>query len=286
MYKIVFFLMDNLAKLPFKILYAISDVFFVLIYYVIGYRKSVVKENLIKSFPEKSMPEIDAIMKEYYHHFCDLVVESIKSVGMTMEEFEARYKVINLDYLKEYGRNKKSVILLSSHHSNWEWVGYLPSKFTEYFKTFAIYKPLSNPHFDEYIKNTRQKYATLVPMKETFRTVLQAQKAQEITMTWMAADQTPAKESAHWVWFLNQDTPFFTGYERLAKHTQQAIFFVDVKKIKRGYYELEVVLISNTPQDDAPNSIIEKYAAFTEQQIIRQPAYWLWSHRRWKHKRD
>ena len=287
MYYILFAFLNFLASLPFRVLYVISDVFFVIIYYVIGYRKSVVKQNLINSFPEKTETEIAEIMKEFYRHFCDLIIESVKSVGMTADEFNARYKVLNMDFLLQYSKNKQSVVLLSSHHSNWEWVCFLPSLITEYYKVFAVYKPLTNIHFDKYIKETRQKHtATLISMKDTFKTILAAHQNHEIIITWMAADQTPAKEAGHWVNFLNQDTPFFSGYERLAQKTSAAVLFLNIQKVKRGFYELEVLPICDNLSEIPEFTVVEKYAQLTEQQIRRQPAYWLWSHKRWKHKRD
>jgi KDO2-lipid IV(A) lauroyltransferase len=286
MYKILFLGLDLLAKLPFGLLYALSDLFFYLLYYVIGYRKKVVRENLTNSFPQKTSAEIDQIMKEFYHHFCDLVIESIKSVGMTADDFNARYKVTNIEVLLAYSRKNISVILLSSHHSNWEWVCFLPSLIVDYFKVFAIYKPLTNQAFDEYVKRTRQKHtATLIPMKDTFRTVL-TYAPQQTILTWMAADQTPSKEAGHWVQFLNQDTPFFAGYDKLARQMNQAVLFLDIVKIKRGHYELTLTPLCDNPQDVEPYYIVEQFAAQTEKQIQKQPAYWLWSHRRWKHKRE
>jgi KDO2-lipid IV(A) lauroyltransferase len=286
MYSIVFVLLNFLARLPFGFLYFISDIFFVLVYYVIGYRKEVVMQNLQKSFPEKTQEEIFAIRKEFYRHFCDLIIESIKSVGMSKEDFMQRYQVVNMEFLLTYGEKKQSVIFLSSHHSNWEWVCFLPSLITEYFTVYAVYKPLSNTHFDQYVKATRQKHsATLIAMKETFRIILAAYQQKQVIATWMAADQTPSKEAAHWVEFLHQDTPFFHGYETLARKTKQAVLFLDIQKVKRGHYRLEILPIYDNLDEVPPFAVVEKYAQLTEQQIKRQPAYWLWSHKRWKHQR-
>ncbi len=286
MYRFLFSFLNFLASLPFSFLYFISDILFFLLYYVVKYRKKIVKQNLINSFPNKSINEIEMIQKEFYRHFCDLIIESVKSVGMTSNDFLTRYKVKNMDMLFEYSQNKQSVILLSSHHSNWEWVCFFPSVLKEHFKVLAVYQPLSNKNFDAYIKETRQKHSgELIAMKETFKAVLAAAQNKEVTMTWMAADQSPSKEAGIWFNFLNQDTAFFGGYEKIAKKTNQPVIFVDVKKVGRGYYEIELILISKQVQEMQDNFIVQKYSQLTENQILRQPAYWLWSHNRWKHQR-
>ena len=285
LYKLFFGFVNLVSLLPFWILHRISDILYFLIYYVVGYRKKLVFRNMQNSFPEKSDSEIKEIMKQFYQHFADLLIESVKSSTIGQKEFQKRYHVKNWDKLLEFLSTGKSLIVLSPHTGNWEWVFALVHRIP--CTVYAIYQTLMNPYVTTYIKDTRQRYgAVMISRKETFGKVLGSIENKEQTLTWMAADQACKPNKATWVKFLGQDTTFHGGYEALAKQTGQAVYFLDIKKVKRSYYELDFILIAETPQDVPERGIVKEFARLTEKRIEEDPAYWLWSHNRWKHKRE
>lgn len=285
LYKLLFGVVDLISLLPFWILHCVADVLYFLIYYVVGYRKKLFSRNIKNSFPEKSDAEIKKIRKQFYKHFADLLVESVKSSTMGQKEFQKRYHVKNWEKLIVFLSTGKSIIVLSPHTGNWEWVFSLVHLIP--CKVYAVYQTLMNPQVNTYIKDTRQRYgAVMISRKETFDRVLGSIEQKEQTLTWMAADQACKPNKATWVKFLGQDTTFHGGYEALAKQTNQAIYFLDIKKIKRSYYELDFICISDNPQEVPDGGIVKEFTYLTEQRIKEDPAYWLWSHNRWKHKKE
>lgn len=282
LYKFLFSFIYLIALLPFWVLHRLSDFLFLIVYYGIGYRRKMVIKNLKNAFPEKSDQEIKLLSKQFYAHFCDLLIESVKSVAMPQKEFNKRYRVKNWDALYDRLKKGESPLLVSPHSGNWEWVFSL----VEFIPVdvYAVYQPLRNPHFDQYIRDTRQKYgAIMISMSETFRQLLKAHHEKRQIVTWFAADQACRPDKAHWVHFLHQETTFHAGYEALALETQQAVLFLDIKKIARSKYELELHLIHEANQEIQKGDIINQFARLTEARIKETPAYWLWSHNRWKH---
>ena len=282
-YKLFFGFVNLISLLPFWILHGIADVLYVIIYHIVGYRKKLVLYNMRRSFPKKSDREIKKIRKQFYHHFADLFIESIKSSTMRQKQFRERYHVTNWNKLTDILSSGESVIVVSPHTGNWEWVFSLVDRIP--CKVFAIYQKLSNRHMDDYIKSTRQRYgAVMVPRNETYDKILEAIENNEQTLSWFAADQACLPEKAHWVNFLGQDTTFHKGYESIARQTGQRVLFLDIKKRRRSYYELEFKSICENPSEIGSGMIIEKFAQLTEQRILKDPPFWLWSHNRWKHQ--
>lgn len=282
LYQVLFGFIYLMALLPFWVLHRLSDFFFLIVYYGIGYRKKMVLKNLRKSFPEKSEREIKQLSKQFYAHFCDLLIESIKSVGMTQKEFNKRYVIKNWDKLLERLERGESPLLVSPHAGNWEWVFSL----VEFIPVpvYAVYQPLRNTQLDQYIRDTRQKYgAIMISMSETFKQLLKAHEEKRQMIAWFAADQACHPDKAHWVHFLNQETTFHTGYETIAIQTNQAVLFLDIKKVARSKYELEFKLIHEASDEIQKGDVVNKFAQLTEARIKETPAYWLWSHNRWKH---
>jgi len=273
------------AKLPFVLLYLVADFLFVIIYYIIGYRKKVVFENLAKSFPEKSAKEIKVIAKKYYLHLVDTVVETIKVAGMSFEDLQKRVKVENIALLNQLYDEGKSVVVFCSHYGNWEWVLFIPklAKHT----VLPIYKPLSNPYTDAYFTKMRSRFGGIpTPMHATLKTLISYKKQSKLTVTWLAADQTPAVEGAYWAAFLNQDTAFYTGGEKIARKLQQAAVFMYIRKTARGKYTMDFEMMNKNPETLPENALTQQYVTLLENLIREEPAYWLWSHRRWKHARN
>lgn len=284
LHQILFGFLYLLSLLPFVVLHLLSNAIYVLVYRIIGYRKKMVFKNLQNSFPEKSPQEIRAIAQQFYLHLADLIIESIKSVSMTQKGFNKRYKMINWHEILDRLQQGKSILLVSPHTGNWEWVfslvHYIP------VKVYAIYHPLTNLHFDTYIRQTRQRYgAEMISMKETFKRILESYEQKQQMLSWFAADQACNPEKAHWATFLGQDTTFHAGYESIARETAQVVLFLDIKKIKRSHYELEIIPICENPKDMQQGEIVNTFVALTEKRICENPAYWLWSHNRWKHKK-
>jgi KDO2-lipid IV(A) lauroyltransferase len=283
-YTFVFGFIHLVSLLPFWILHRISDFLFLLMYYVVGYRKDMVLKNIKRSFPEKSEAEAKQIRKDFFRHFSDLMIESVKSATMGQKEFRKRYFITNQHLLDTYYKTGKSIIVLSPHTGNWEWIFSLVPVIP--YDVFAVYQRLTNPNMDEYIRSTRQRYgAKMIPTTKTFRIIMSALLKGDQFLTWFAADQSARPDKAIWVNFLNQDTSFHRGFEDLAKKTDQPVLFLDIKKVRRSYYELKFHVITDDPKSTPEGGIVKEFARLTEKRILENPPYWLWSHNRWKHKR-
>ena len=268
---------------PFRLVYFFSDGFFYIIYFIIRYRKKVVFDNLKNSFPGISEKEITRIAMAFYRHFCDIMIESGKAFTMDEETITRRFRFINPQILDEYFNQNRNVIVVGGHYNNWEWAG-LASGSQLKHKPVGFYKPLSNIFIDQYIQRTRVRGRSVLASIK--RTTESFQLYKESCAFYMVADQSPSTiRLALWVKFLSQDTPFLHGPEKHAKLNNLPVYYADIQKIKRGYYTVELILIEAEPLTSPPGAITEKYAKILEQKIIEKPQFWLWSHRRWKHKR-
>lgn len=270
--------------LPLRIMYLLSDFTYIIIYYIIGYRKEIVTQNLQNSFPEKSHRDIAAIKKKFYRHFCDLFMETIKLWHMSRGEILKRCSFKNPEILEKYLDQGKSVITILGHYGNWEWmVSY--ALYTRH--TFLpIYKPLHNHIFDKMYIQIRERFgAKTLPKQNTLRTMLKYKKENRSTMTAFIGDQTPNSHNlSYWTQFLNQKTPILMGTEKIAKKLDQPVIYVKMHKLKRGYYEVEFIPLFDKPKETNPFEITEKHTRILESIIREEPQYWLWTHRRWKHK--
>ena len=274
-----------ISTLPTVVLYFFSDIVFLLMYHVIKYRRKVVAENISKSFPNKSKEERKKIEKDFYHYFCDLMIETIESLTMSKSEVKKRFSVKNPELIQKYFREKRSILLYAAHQGIWERVCWMPL-FLPYQVT-SFYQPLSNGYFEELMKIIREKFGLIcVPSNRGYRSILEFEKKNILTMNCMVGDQSPRKNSTkHWLTFLNQDTAFLIGADRIAKKSNQVVVFPAFKKIKRGSYEVEYKLITEEPKAVEGFGIVEKYAEILEETIKESPSLWLWSHRKWKLKK-
>jgi Kdo2-lipid IVA lauroyltransferase/acyltransferase len=284
--KIILFPLWLISLIPLRILHVLSEIIYFILYYITGYRKKVVFDNLRKSFPEKSETEIKKIAKKFYHHLCDYFLESIYMLNMSNNEVKLRYKPRNPEVIEELYAKGKNAIAVTSHYANWEWAasGWIQMP----FKTIGIYKPLSNKLFDRFMIHLRSRYGSPVePMKHTLRAIVESQKQRDTFILYLVGDQRPMKsEIQYWTTFMSQDTPLITGPEKLARKFDLAVVFIDVRQKRRGYYELNYELITDNPKQTAEFEITEKYIRLVERQILSKPELYLWSHKRWKHKRD
>ena len=273
-----------LSLLPFPVLYAISDFLFVIFYHVSGYRKKVVLQNIRNSFPEKSEKEHLAICKKFYRHFSDLVVESIKTFTISEKQVLKRFFVLNPEVIDKYFDQKRSVFIAGGHFNNWELLAVGIDKWVKH-KTVGIYTPLSNKYFDGKMQLTRSKYGLKMISTRTVKRFLDS-NPNELTATIFAIDQSPSNpNSAYWMTFLNQETAVLYGVEKYAKEYNYPVVYGIINKVKRGHYNLELVDLTANPKETAYGEIIEKTQHLLEIDIRKNPEYWLWTHKRWKHKK-
>lgn len=275
------------ALLPMRALYVLSDILYVLVYRIIWYRVKVVRKNLTNSFPEKSEAELLKLEREFYHHFADYIVETIKLAHISLEELQRRAYLRNpelVDQLMAEGHT--CFILLMGHYGNWEWFSGSTSRFKD-SRIYQIYRPLSNKAFDQLFIHLRTQFGSYgIKKQDTVREVIQLKKDKTPCVVIFIADQTPSRNNLHyWTTFLNQDSAILTGPERLAKKLNLPVIFLDTKQVKRGYYTVDMKLLTDHPKDTPDNWITEQYARLMEKCILRNPAGWLWTHKRWKYNR-
>lgn len=276
-------LLYGIACLPFPVLYALSDVLYLLVYRVVGYRRGVVRANLRNSFPEKSEADLRRIERQFYHWFCDLALETIKTLVISKEQLARRVGIAGEELLQRYAAAGRSVILVMGHWGNWELGGARCSGVAG-FHLCIIYHPLSDRRFDRLMYRMRTRLGNgLYPMKDTMRCMLQDRG--KLTATAFIADQTPPPEHAYWTTFLHQDTPVFQGTERIARKLGYPVIYTAVDRVGRGRYVVRFEELEADPAGTAPGEISERHTRRLEADIRQKPAFWLWTHRRWKHRR-
>ena len=273
-----------LSILPFRILYIISDILYVLIYYIIGYRKIIVLGNLQLAFPEKSMEELLEIRKKFYHHFVDVFIEMIKTFTASKELIYKHYTFTNVDFLNDLYKDGKSLILVGPHYANWEWIMSLDS-FAK-FKGYAAYSKIGNKYFNNKVLESRAKFGTI--MLPTSKTVSEINKNDQNNIQaayGLLSDQSPQLRKTHyWSTFFNVKVPIHTGAEMLAKKYDMNMVFIETKKVKRGYYETTFSLVEEDSKQKSPYGLTDDFLKKVENHVNKQPEYYLWTHRRFKHK--
>ncbi len=273
-----------ISILPFKLLYAFSDGLYILVFKIFGYRKKTVKENLQLVFPEKSKEEINVITKKFYHHLCDIIVESVKSLTISEAEMRQRMVFSNIEEIHKMEHLNKSIVLMCAHYGSWEWI-FIMQKHINH-KGYAIYKRLANKYFDRLVKRIRAKYNSyLITTKETVPTLIKAKQDGWLTINGFISDQSPKPQKAfYWNHFMGIKVPVHTGAEMLAKKLDMAVMFFGVKRLKRGYYETTFKTITLTPNEFKDYEITDIFLKFVEAQIYDAPEFYLWTHKRWKHR--
>jgi KDO2-lipid IV(A) lauroyltransferase len=283
---IPFLIFERLVSLlPFRLLYIKSDFVYFILYYLVRYRKKIIIQNLGNAFPEKSKTEIKLLSKRFMKIMADLIVESIKSAHMTDKAILKRFKFENLELLKELYTENKSVFVVCGHTGSWEMGGMILPLITDY-KVFGIYQPQTNSFFDSYMKKVRGSFGVIpVPSQQAYKKFIQHRE--EKILSFIVADQAPSKNGDHhWTSFLNQETAFFTGLEKMAKSLDFAVVFLRIIRTGRGKYTLGFELLTDKPKQTEVGEISEMYVNALERLIRQYPENWLWSHRRWKHKRN
>jgi KDO2-lipid IV(A) lauroyltransferase len=275
------------SLLPFRLLYLLSDGMYVILYHFIRYRKELVLQNLSNAFPAKEDKELELLAKAFYKHLCDLFLETFKLLTVSkramLRHFTFSTRAITL--LNELAAQNRNSILVMGHTGNWEWACCSFSLHSQQ-QLYVIYHPLSNSYFDSLMLKMRTRFgARMIAMNDTFRRMLANRN--QLTVTGFVADQTPSNpNAAYWTTFLNQDTPVFRGTELIACKFNYPILYAVVRKMRRGHYEMDIEMLVEQPQQTTDGQITELHTRRLEQDIIAQPETWLWSHRRWKHKRS
>jgi KDO2-lipid IV(A) lauroyltransferase len=272
--------------LPFRILYILSDGLYIIFYYLIGYRKKVVLQNLRNSFPEKSEKEITTLSKKFYRYFCDLILESLKTLTISRAQVKQHvvFSEASVAIFKQYYESKQSIVLVMGHMGNWELSGAGFSQLISSPQLHILYHPLTHKKFDKLVYHMRTRLGNkLYAMNEALRGMLRDRD--KVTATAFIADQTPSPEGAYWTTFLHQDTPVFKGTEKLATKLNYPVLYVSVLRPKRGIYTVDLELLTDNPKACTENEISEKHTRRLEKDILVQPEIWLWTHKRWKHKR-
>ena len=283
MNQIGLFIIRTLSSLPLWFLRFYTLKTYILLR-LVGYRKSVIKQNLNNSFPNKSSQEKIRITKDFYWHFAQFLTEMIKMFSISKNSIRKRVQFKNKELIQYYYSKRKDVILVLGHYGNWEW-GLLATSLVSDHEMVGIYKPLSSFFWNQQIMKLRSRFgATLVSMKESARYLFK--KGNEPRLIGVIGDQTPTKnEVDYWTTFLNQETAVFSGTEKLAKKLNCPVVFVHIDKIKNGYYEISFELINENPQAHPEREITNLHTQKLEEKIKERPELWLWSHRRWKHSR-
>jgi KDO2-lipid IV(A) lauroyltransferase len=275
-----------LANAPKFALYGFADFIYFILYYIIGYRKNTVYTNLTNSFPEKSDAEIKQITKEFYRQFSDTFVENIAIFKMSKKRILQMVKFEETDIYEKLYKNNKSIIGITAHYSNWELFLTLPEIVPHI--VLGVYKPLQNRFFDKEFYKMRKKFGAFpITMNDTFRTVLKYHKENKLTFVGLIADQRPQRENIqYWTNFLNQDTPVFLGPEKIGRKINAAIVFMYLEKIKRGHYIIKTKLLLEDVSQCKEYEITETHLRSLEKLVLENPENYLWTHKRWKHKRN
>lgn len=287
-YILVYVGMWLFSLLPFRLLYLFSDINYFFTYYIVRYRRSVTRQNLRNSFPHQSKEWRKRVEKRFYHYICDYLLEEIKLMHLSLRELEQRMDYINkeefLQMIDKYG----GIVLMIPHYANFEWIIGMGSIMRLEDVPVQVYKPLHDFYLDRLFKKIRSKFGGYnVPKHSTVREIIKLKKQGKKMAIGLITDQSPNVFEAHyWTTFLNQDTVFMDGAEKIAKLMKFPVFYCSLTKKKRGYCSVEFQLLAEHPEQTADGEITELFARRVEQTIIAEPAYWFWSHRRWKRKRE
>lgn len=274
------------ALFPLSVLYRLGDILYILVYKIVGYRKKVVRMNMRNAFPEYTDKELLQLEKKFYHHFCDYIMETIKLMHISDKEMMHRFRFTNPEEMTEILKDGKPVFMMLGHYGNWEWVPSISLWLPESLFLAQIYRPLKNKAADKFFLKLRSRFGSIgIAKNDTLREILRLRKEKEQIMVGFIADQTPSRNNLHyWTTFLNQESAVLTGTEKIGRKIGANIIYLDVRKVKRGFYEATFVPISLDSSNTPEFEITEKYIRAMEQTILRAPENWLWTHKRWKHK--
>jgi Kdo2-lipid IVA lauroyltransferase/acyltransferase len=278
-------LLKGISRLPFPLLYMLADFLAFILHRVVGYRRKVVLTNLRLSFPEKSPKEIHTIMRRFYHYFADMTLETLKGYSISEKALQERITFKGIDKMNQYAEKGRSILLFAMHYSSWEWSNYAQRWMKHQYQ--GIYNPMrNNPEFELFLIQIRERWgAKAIPVNKSARIALGLQTGTTPFCVILAGDQRPPFITSFWTTFMNQEACFNSGVEKIAKKTNQPIFFHVTKRVKRGHYEVSFIPLIENPKEVSDQEILLTYVRTMEKYIHEAPEYYLWSHRRWKQKR-
>ena len=287
-YYILVFFCYLLSPLPLRVHYIISYIIYVLMFYVIRYRRRVVWKNLTSAFPEKKEEELRRIERGFYHFFCDYLVETVKLMTISQEDMKRRIIFRGTELVDEIIESGQSITLYVGHYCNWEWVSSIPLWLNPSTWCGQVYHPLENKDFDKLFLKIRERMgAHCIAMQDTLREIVKHKRENRPTIIGFISDQKPLWVNIHhWVDFLHHDTPVLTGAERIARKMNHAVMYLDIQRVRRGYYEAEFKCITREPQKFKEYELTDIYFRMLEKSIKRAPEFWLWSHDRWSRTRE
>lgn len=285
MYRLLRFLLKLLSCIPFRALYVLSDGLFYVMYYIVRYRRTIVRQNLIESFPEKNPGEIKEIEKKFYRFFADMVLESCKLGSISPEEISRRMKFTNAEAVNSLLKEGRTISVYLGHYGNWEWVSSMPLCLEEGVTAAQIYHKLRNKSMDRLMLHIRERMgAVCVEMRKTARYINELASNRKVGIIGFIADQSPKKkEVRHFLPFLHHRAPVLTGTEKITKYYGFEAWFLNVKRVKRGFYEAEFIRMHENPQALPDFELTALYFRLLEKAILRQPELYLWTHNRFKH---
>lgn len=290
MTQIVYVLFYTLSLLPFRILYGMADIGYVVLYYIIRYRRGVVRKNLVTAFPEKSIDDIKTIERKFYHWFCDYFLEAIKLLSISDKELRRRFTIINSEEVEQCFQEGQDVAAILGHYCNWEWLSCVGMNLPPERETGLIYHPLRNKTFDYLFRKLRshEQNGHVIPKKDILRYVVTKKREGVRNICGYISDQGPKWANIHlWLPFLNHEyTPVFTGGERIMRKMNNAVFYVEMSRPKRGYYTATYKLITRDPNTLPADDITRRFFCLLEETIRQEPAFYLWSHNRWKRTKE
>ena len=280
---LVYPLLWIISILPHRIFYGVSSFFFFLTYHIVGYRKKVVTNNLKLVFPDKHEDEIKRIRINFYKHMCDMFMEMVKTMSLSKDAVKKKYDVKNIEVLTALEK-EKSILIICSHYANWEWNVSINNYVTS--KGYAVYQKIGNKYFDKWIRSVRARWnTTLISQKETVKTVVRDKMNNINGIFGIVSDQSPqVSRTQYWAPFMGIKVPVFNGVETMARKLDLAVVFLKVSKVRRGYYQAELIPITESGKKTEKNEITDAFLRLTEQQIREKPEHYLWTHRRWKHR--
>ena len=274
----------GISRMPFPLLYLFSDGIYFIVYRIIGYRKKVVRENLLIAFPEKSERERRSIERKFYSHLCDMFLEMVKTFGISQKELQKRFTFTNLEVIHRLEAKDKSIMLLAPHYASWEWAFVLDL----YVKgeAFAVYQPINNIYFDRWVRRVRKKFGTtLITTRETREVIARNKKEGRLSFYGMLSDQSPMlKKAKYWGPFMGVTVPMHTGAEGICKKQDIPAIYMKVRKVRRGYYQASFTVLAEDPAKVPDFGITDAFFRQVEQSIREAPEFYFWTHKRWKHR--
>lgn len=270
------------SALPFRVLYVLSDFNYLLMYHVWRYRRKVVRENLEKSFPEKTEAERLQIERKFYRYLSDYMLEDLKLLHMSAEDLCQRMIYKNTEQYLELTEKYGGIIVMIPHYANYEWLIGMGSVMKPGDVPVQVYKPLKDKYLNELFKQIRSRFGGYnIPKHSTAREIIKLKREGKNMVVGLITDQWPSGDR-YWTTFMGQETAFLNGAERIAKMMNFPVFYCKLTKTRRGYCEAEFKLMTEAPKETVEGEITDMFAHELEQTIRREPAYWLWSHKRWK----